>query len=132
MQNCELIPFKKAIEAETDFAMIGHVEYPKVTGNDLPASLSKEIITDKLKNELGFKGIVITDALAMKAVDNMFPSGQAAVTALKAGVDILLMPKEFKLAYDAVLNAVKTGEITEDELNDHLIRVLTIKAKYLY
>ena len=132
MQNCELIPFKQAIEAESDFAMIGHVEYPKVTGNNMPASLSKEIITDKLKNELGFKGIVITDALAMKAIDEMFTSDKAAVTALKAGVDLILMPKDFKLAYNGIVNAVKSGEISEDELDEHLIRVLTIKQKYLF
>ena len=132
LQNCELIPFKQAIQAETDFVMVGHVEFPNVTHDDLPASLSKEIITEKLKNELGFSGIVITDALAMKAVDNMFPSDKAAVIALKAGVDILLMPKDFKLAYNGVVNAVKSGEISEDELDEHLIRVLTIKEKYLF
>ena len=112
--------------------MVGHVEFPKVTGNNIPASLSKEIITDKLKNELGFKGIVITDGLEMKAIDEMFTSDKAAVTALKAGVDILLMPIDFELAYNGVIDAVKSGEITEDELNEHLIRILTIKQKYLY
>lgn len=131
MQECELIPFKQAIKSDCDFAMIGHVEFPKVTGNDYPASLSKEIITDKLKGELGFKGIVLTDALAMEAVNSLYTSDKAAVTALKAGVDILLMPKDFKLAYSGVINAVKSGEITEDELNEHLIRVLNTKIKHL-
>lgn len=111
--------------------MIGHVEYPQVTGNEYPASLSKEIITDKLKDELGFKGVVLTDALAMEAVNSLYPSDVAAITALKAGVDILLMSKEFFRAYDGVINAVKQGQISEDEIDEHLIRVLKLKIKYL-
>lgn len=92
--------------------------------------LSKEIITDKLKNELGFKGIVLTDALAMEAVNSLYPSDEAAVQALKAGVDILLMPKEFKKAYDGVIAAVKSNNISEDELNEHVIKIINTKLKH--
>ena len=131
MKACELIPFEKGITAGVDLVMMGHIEYPKVTGNNYPASLSKEIITDKLRGELGFEGAVLTDALAMKAVTSLFPSNVAAITALKAGVDILLMPKEFYRAYDGVINAVSQGQLSEEEIDEHLVRVLKLKMKYL-
>ncbi|MDO5328939.1 MAG: glycoside hydrolase family 3 N-terminal domain-containing protein [Coriobacteriia bacterium] len=130
LKSFDIIPFERAIEADTDFAMIGHIEYPRVTGNDYPASLSREIITDKLKGELGFKGIVITDALAMEAVNSLYTSDVACITALNAGVDILLMPKDFELAYQGVIKAVNDGRISQDSINEHVKRIINVKLKH--
>lgn len=130
LKQCDLIPFERAISAGCDFAMIGHCNFPKVTTEDVPASLSKEIITDKLKGELGFKGIVVTDALAMKAVSDVYKSDEACIKALNAGVDVLLMPEDFPLAYNGVVKAVNDGRISMDNLNDHVYRVLSAKIAH--
>lgn len=95
----------------------------------LPASLSKEIVTDRLRGELGYDGIVITDALAMSAVTDQYGSGQAAVLAFQAGNDILLMPESIKPAYGAVLEAVKNGEISVERLDESVLRILRYKLE---
>ncbi|MGN0465716.1 MAG: glycoside hydrolase family 3 N-terminal domain-containing protein [Lachnospiraceae bacterium] len=129
MQSCEFIPFKKGIEAGADIVMVGHVSVPNLTGNDTPSSLSKEVITDILRNELGFQGLVVTDALGMKGVSQYYTSDEAAVKALQAGVDILLMPQNFQTAYNGVLKAVQNGTITEERINQSVYRILKLKAE---
>lgn len=129
MQGCEFIPFKKGIEAGADIVMVGHVSVPKLTGNDTPSSLSKVVITDILRKELGFQGLVVTDALSMKGVSKYYTSDQAAVKALEAGVDILLMPQNFQTAYNGVLKAVKNGTITEERINQSVYRILKLKVE---
>lgn len=130
LKSCDIIPFERAIEADCDFAMIGHVTYPNVTGNDLPASLSHEIITDKLKGELGFKGIVVTDALAMEAINSLYTSDEACVAALNAGVDVLLMPRDFELAYNGVIAAVNDGRLSVENIDEHVKRIVNVKIKH--
>lgn len=129
MRNVEFIPFKMGIEAESDFVMAAHLSVPNVTGENTPATLSKYMITDLLKNELGFKGIVVSDAMNMGAIVEYFGADEAAVKAVNAGIDILLMPENLDSAYNAVLNGVKNGEISKERLDDACYRIVNIKLK---
>lgn len=129
MLNCELIPFKAAIEQGVDSIMIGHMTTPNVTSDGLPSSLSYEIITTRLRKELGFDGLVVTDALNMGAITNYYSAKDAAIKALMAGCDILLMPEDFQEAYEGVLNAVRGGTITQARLDESILRILTFKQK---
>ena len=112
---CELVPFRAGMAA--------HVAAPAVTGGDEPATLSRTLLTDKLRGELGFDGIIITDALEMGAITRRYGSGEAAVRALEAGADLLLCPLDYCAAFDAVVAAVKSGRITEARLDESLRRI---------
>lgn len=125
----ELVPFQEAIDAGVDFIMVGHFAVPNVTGDNLPCSLSPYIVTDLLRNEMGYEGIVMTDALNMGAIVQSFGSAEAAVRALEAGNDLLLMPDDFLEAYTGILQAVKTGRLTEKQINDSAKRIIQAKLK---
>lgn len=127
--ECDLIPFKGAVQAGVPFVMVGHLSLPKVVEDDVPAVFSKEIITDILRGELGFCGIVITDALDMGAVTDYYSSAQAAVMAVAAGADMLLMPEDFVAAYEGVLNAVQRGELTQERIDESVRRILKVKLE---
>ena len=127
--ECDLIPFKGAVQAGVPFVMVGHLSLPKVVEDDVPAVFSKEIITDILRGELGFDGIVITDALDMGAVTDYYSSAQAAVMAVAAGADMLLMPEDFVAAYEGVLNAVQRGELTQERIDESVRRILKVKLE---
>lgn len=127
LYQCELIPFIQGIEDEVPFIMMGHISLPNIVGDDTPASLSKTIVTDLLIDELGYKGIIITDALNMGAVSQQYSSAQATVKALNAGVDMLLMPADFNAAYQGVLAAVQSGEISEERINKSVEKILKAK-----
>ena len=129
LRETELKPFASGIEAGAQMIMIGHASYPSITGDNTPASLSKDIITDILREELGYNGVVITDALNMSAVSEYYDSATAAVMALKAGADMVLMPENFEEAYQGVLDAVADGTISEARINDSLSRIYKIKYK---
>jgi beta-N-acetylhexosaminidase len=103
--------------------MAAHIAAPAVTGSDLPATLSPAILTDKLRGELGFEGLVITDALEMGAITKQYSSGEAAVLALLAGADLLLCPLNLCEAFDAVVEAVQAGRISESRLDERLYSI---------
>lgn len=124
--NNELIPFKKAIETDAKIMMIGHIAFPKLTNEIIPATLSKKIITDLLKNQLGFNGLVMTDALNMGALKNNYTDKEIYVMAINAGVDILLMPND---AYDAV-NIIKEN-ISIERINESVKKILLFKYTYI-
>ena len=126
MRNSDFIPFKEGIDAGADFVMVSHVIVSSAE-DDVPSSLSKTIMTDTLRNELEFQGIIITDALNMGAITEYYTSGEAAVQAIAAGADMLLMPEDFYEAYDAVLTAVREGSISEDRLDESLERIYRVK-----
>jgi beta-N-acetylhexosaminidase len=130
LRKTELVPFQAQIDNGAEAVMVGHISLPKITGSDTPASLSPEIIRKLLRSELGFQGIVITDALNMGAVANHYSSGRAAVLAVEAGADILLMPADPEAAFHSVQNAVKSGQITEERIDDSVVRILALKKKY--
>lgn len=123
----ELVPFQQVIDAGTGFVMVGHVSVPNITGSEIPSSLSEYMITQVLRNDMGFTGIVITDAMNKKAITNSYESADAAVTAVAAGADIILMPEDFKEAYEGVIEAVESGVISEERINTSLVRI--VKAK---
>lgn len=127
LYKCELIPFMIAIQNNPSFIMASHISFPNVTGNKLPASLSKELLTDILRNEMGYEGIIITDSMNMKAITNYYSVEEAAVLAINAGVDIILMPQNLSKAFDSILNAVINNEITEERINESVYRILKVK-----
>ncbi|MGI6778183.1 MAG: glycoside hydrolase family 3 protein [Acetivibrionales bacterium] len=129
LETVEFVPFKKGIEAEVDGIMTAHIQVPKITGNNIPATMSEEILTGILRDELNFKGIIITDALEMGAISKYWSSGEASVKAFKAGADILLMPASLSEAYNALLEAVRQGEISEERLDESVRRILTVKQR---
>ncbi len=127
LKACELLPFIDGISRDIPMIMVGHISLPKVIGDDTPASLSSYIMTDLLREELGYKGIIITDALAMKAVIDEYSSDEAAVRALEAGADILLLPEDFELAFQGVLQAVNEGRLSGERIDQSLQRIIRQK-----
>lgn len=129
LKECELVPFITALP-KADMVMVSHITAVNVTSDKLPTSMSETMITGKLRNELGYDGVIITDAMAMGAVADNYTSAEAAVTAVKAGADIILMPESLEKSFNAVLNAVNSGEISISRIEESAKRVLTLKAKY--
>jgi len=127
LKSCEIVPFKTAIENGADCVMVAHMSLPNVTGDNTPATLSKKVVTDMLKTELNFKGVVFSDSMSMGAITENYGTGDACVKAVKAGIDMVLMPENLEEAYNAVLEAVKNGEISQERLDDAVSRI--IKAK---
>lgn len=127
LKQNELIPFVEAIENGANMIMVGHMSLPQVVGDNTPATMSKEVISDLLRSELGFNGVVITDAMNMGAITEYYGADEAAIRAFKAGADMVLMPEDFKLAYEGVIEAVKDGTISEERINNSLKRVFRIK-----
>lgn len=128
LKQSELIPFENAIQNNAAFIMAAHISAPRVTGDDTPASLSKTMITDILRGQMGYDGIVVTDAMNMGAVTEQYTSVQAAVKALQAGADLVLMPEDFQEAYQGVLDAVKDGTLTEQRINESVTRIVKVKV----
>lgn len=129
MRNSDFVPFSAGIEAGADFVMVSHAAAPALDEENIPSSLSKKVITDVLRGELGFEGVVITDALDMAAITEYYPPEEAAVMALEAGADMLLMPEDFEKAYNAVLAAVQDGTISEERIDESLDRIYRVKCK---
>lgn len=129
LYEAELIPFMENMD-KTDMIMIAHISLPNITSDGLPASLSYELVTGKLRNELGYDGLIITDALAMGAIRKNYTSREACILAFNSGVDVMLMPYNYTLAYEGMLEAVKTGEISMDRLDESVLRILRLKEKY--
>lgn len=129
MRETEFLPFQAGIEAGVDFVMVGHITAPSVIGDDTPANLSSMMVTETLRNELGYQGIAITDAMNMKAITDNYTSAEATILALQAGMDMILMPQNFEEAYNGVLEAVKGGKITEERINESIRRIYRVKYK---
>jgi beta-N-acetylhexosaminidase len=123
----EFLPFKAGIEAGAEFVMVAHMSAVNVDASGLPSSLSRLMVTDLLRNELGFSGIIITDSMSMGAITERFAPEEAAVLALEAGVDMLLMPEDLEAAARGVREAVATGRLTESRLDESVTRILRAK-----
>ena len=128
LKACELIPFVDNLSA-ADLVMVAHITLPNVTGDGLPASLSEELVTGRLRGELGYTGLIVTDSLAMGAIAAEYSAAESAVLALKAGVDLLLMPEDYAAAYEGVLDAVESGTLTEARIDESVGRILALKLK---
>ena len=130
MEQAELLPFAAGISAGAPMVMAAHIACPQITGSDMPASLSPIMVQQILRTEMGFAGVVINDAMDMGAITEKYPDGEAAVLALEAGCDIILMPQDLTSAVQAVETAVDTGRISIDRLNESVLRILTLKVEY--
>lgn len=129
LEACELIPFRKCIDTDASFIMAAHIAVPNVTGDNTPTSISKTMVTDILRKQMGYDGIVVTDAMNMGAITEDYTSAEAAVKALQAGVDIILMPENYDEAYQGVLDAVKDGTLIEERIDESLARILAVKLQ---
>lgn len=130
LETVDLVPFRAAIEAGVPMIMVGHVSLPNIVGDSTPAPLSSAVVQGMLRDSLGYTGIIVTDSLSMGAITDYYTPAEAAVAALKAGCDIPLMPERFDEAYQGVLDAVQAGELTEERLDESLIRILSAKQEY--
>ncbi|WP_372508786.1 glycoside hydrolase family 3 protein [Pseudalkalibacillus decolorationis] len=140
LMEVELYPFQKAMEAGIDAIMTAHVTFPKIddtkviskkdgTEVSLPATLSHKVLTGLVREEMGFEGVIITDALNMGAIVDHFGTVDAAIRAVQAGTDIVLMPVGLEEVADGLLNAVETGEISKGRIDSAVERILTLKVK---
>lgn len=131
LSKLELIPYYKAIKNNTNMIMIGHIALPKITNDNTPASLSKKIITNILKDKLNYKGLVITDALNMKALTDNYSDKEIYTMAINAGVDLLLMPNGSRKAIEYIKESIKEKKITEEMINTSVTKILTYKYNHL-
>ncbi|RAP74296.1 beta-N-acetylhexosaminidase [Paenibacillus montanisoli] len=132
LKSFEWVPFNSAIEKGADAVMIAHILFPKID-KSVPASLSRTIITDQLRGELGFKGVVMTDDLTMGAIAKNYGMGEAAVLTVKAGSDILLVAHKYEnvdAILAALMNSVTRGEIAEERIDESVKRILMLKETY--
>lgn len=128
--EAEWIPFQKAQDFGIDAVMVGHISLPNVTGDETPASLSEKMISQILRNDLGYDGLIITDALNMGAIVQNYSSSEAAVSAVLAGADLLLMPADFHEAATGVIAAAEDGIIPKARIDDAVIRIVATKLKW--
>ncbi|WP_394140356.1 glycoside hydrolase family 3 protein [Cytobacillus oceanisediminis] len=140
LKEVELYPFQKGMEAGIDAIMTAHVTFPKIddtkaisqkTGEEIaiPATLSYKVLTELMREEMGYEGVITTDAMNMKAIADHFGPVDAAIRAVKAGTDIVLMPVGLEEVAGGLLNAVNSGEISEERIEASVERILTLKIK---
>ena len=127
MNQCEMVTFRAGIQWGCQLIMTAHIAVPNVTGTNIPSTLSSVVLQDKLRGELGYQNIIITDGMEMGAITMHYTSGEAAVGSIKAGVDIVLGPRDFTEAFDAVIAAVNNGTLTEERINQSVRRILTLR-----
>ena len=128
-QEVDAPPFRAAIDAGVGAIMSAHIQFPALDATLTPATLSKPILTGLLREELGYEGVIVTDSLAMEGVREGYGDDRIPVLALLAGVDMLLMPVDLDLAYNAVLTAVAEGELTEKRIDESVTRILCLKYR---
>lgn len=129
IKNNELLPFKVAADNNVDFVMVAHLSLPTILGCDTPVSLSYDAVTGILKRNLGYKGLIITDSMKMGAIAKNYSCAESSVLAIKAGNDILLMPQSISQAVDAIVSAVQNSEISEEQINASVRKILILKKK---
>ena len=129
METVELQPFRAAIAAGVDAVMTAHLEVPALEPENIPATVSSKIITGVLRDQLGFNGLVVTDAMDMQGLASLFDTAEASARAIEAGADVLLMPKRAEDAIRGVLAAVESGRISRKRLDESVARVLTAKVR---
>ncbi len=129
LRKVSFVPFKSGIKAGADVIMVSHLSISNVTGSTKPASMTELVMKDILRTELSFEGLIITDAMNMKSVTNYYTPGEAAVNAISAGADMVLMPENFMAAYNAVYDAVSNGKIDEKTIDEKVQRILELKIK---
>ena len=129
MDSVELVPFRAAIDAGIRGIMSAHIAVPGLGGGFLPSTLSGQVLDELLRSDMGFDGIVFTDAMDMSAVNRLYPRGEASVMAVLAGADVILMPPDVKQAIDAILRAVREGRIPESRIERSVTKLLRLKEE---
>ncbi|MDY2726755.1 MULTISPECIES: glycoside hydrolase family 3 protein [Anaerostipes] len=129
LRKTDFLPFQAGIKAKTDAIMVSHLMLANVTDEEEPSSLSKRVVTDILRKELEYDGMIITDAMNMKSITDNYSAGEAAVKAIQAGNDIVVMPENLKKAYKAVKIALRNGTIKESQIDDSVERIIYTKLK---
>ena len=129
MLDCEIVTLRAGIQWGCELIMTAHISAPNVTGEDIPSTMSSVILQDKLRRELGYQNIIVTDAMDMGAITQQYTNAEATVGCILAGADIVLCPKDFVEAFEAVIDAIEKGTLTEERLNQSVRRILTIKQK---
>jgi beta-N-acetylhexosaminidase len=129
IESLELVPFRAAIQQGVDSIMTAHLAVPAFEPEQEPATVSHNILTGLLRHELGFKGIIVTDAMEMQAVAALYPSGEAAVRALEAGADVVLMPTDPGACIRAIEAAVRGGRISRQRIDASAAKVLAAKQR---
>ena len=130
LEACDFLPFASGIEAGAPFVMVSHLSVPEVVGDETPSDLSSKIVSEILRNKLGFTGVIITDSHQMASITDHYTSGEAAVKALQAGVDMILMPQDLQAAFDGVKAALSDGTLTQERIDESVLRILQVKAEY--
>lgn len=134
LSQVELVPFRRCIAAKAPMVMIGHVSLPTVDESGAPASISRRLVTDVLRGQLGFQGVAITDCLEMAAIANSTGVPEAAVQAIQAGVDMVLVshtPEVQQKTYDRLAEAIRSGEIPDSRVQEAVERITGLKQRYL-
>ena len=129
MASSEFIPFQAAIEHNVPLVMVGHIACPEIAGNEVPASLNPAII-GVLRNDLGYRGVIVTDSMEMGAIVEAYDDADQGVLALQAGADLLLLPNNYAAAFQGVLDAVKSGKLAESIIDEHATRVVAMKLQW--
>lgn len=127
LEKIELVPFKIGIAAGVESVMVAHVTVPKIGGEHLPATLNPKLNQELLRAKLGFKGLIVTDAMEMGAVVNGFSEEKSVVLSVQAGADVVLIPLSFEKAIDSIEKAIKTGDLTVTRINESVQRILKVK-----
>ena len=129
LRDNDFRPFKSGIKAKADAVMVSHLMLSNVTEEKEPSSLSSRVVSDILRDELEYTGIIMTDAMNMKAITDNYNSSDAAVKAIQAGVDLIVMPDNYKEAYKAIEKAIKSGKIKESRIDKSVRRIIYTKLK---
>jgi beta-N-acetylhexosaminidase len=129
LATVDLPPYRTAMAAGMDGVLVGHIAVPKVTGDDVPASISPKLTGDILRGEMGFRGLVSTDAFNMRGLTNRYGQGDAAIRAIQSGADILLQPTDIPAVLDAVERAVRDGRLSEARIDQSVRRILEAKSR---
>jgi len=126
VQN-NLLPFIEGIENGADMIMVSHLCLPNIVGENRPSDLSPQIVSELLREQLGYEGVVMTDSFQKGAISYNYNVGDAAVAAVQAGCDVIYMPDDLTAAAQAILNAVENGDLTEERINESVLRILLLK-----
>ncbi len=129
IESIELVPFRAAVAHGVDSIMTGHLIVPAFEPEQIPATVSRNVLADLLRQQLGFKGLVVTDALDMQAITSLYSPGEAAVRAIEAGADVLLMPPDPEACIRSIMRAIGKKEISLQRLNASVMKVLAAKQR---
>ena len=130
LERCELVPFRAGIAAGARMVMTAHISLPAVTGSSVPSTLSPAVLQGILREKLGFRGVIVTDAMEMGAITRQYSVSDACILAVKAGADALLCVRDYRAAVDSLESAVLRGDIPESRIDESVLRILSIRTSF--